>query len=364
MDYRKFLGQEERLLFPYLGGPTVEGHGRLVRVKERPARGWHVFRVVGRNAWPVEPASAPDEARVPVARGHHFGGYLFADGGCAGELQLTGEGQLEAFAPCKALRWSPNDLILAGVDFETEAEGLVREALEEMRPISAVREVPATLRLAYGFALLSRRARQLAMDVAPTEVGDQLASVAQMGVSQASFVLQRLSDERSRAARQALVQRALGASPATATTTTPAAPAPVAVAPPPPVLTEAQRQRLSRREREADDRQRKQERAGRLAAPRASTPKATLTNASERAEDVLEAAGARPSATRLLDNSRLEVQFRFMNQRFITVVDPLSLQVIDAGICLAGSDRMVTLDSLPSVIREAVATHRLVITRR
>jgi hypothetical protein len=38
--------------------------------------------------------------------------------------------------------------------------------------------------------------------------------------------------------------------------------------------------------------------------------------------------------------------------------------VLDAGICLSGSDRMVTLDSLPSVIKEAIDTDQLNITRR
>lgn len=66
----------------------------------------------------------------------------------------------------------------------------------------------------------------------------------------------------------------------------------------------------------------------------------------------------------MLDRERLEVTYRFMNNRFITVVHPITLQVLDAGICLAGADRMVTLDSLPSVIREAIQTSRLVITRR
>ena len=46
------------------------------------------------------------------------------------------------------------------------------------------------------------------------------------------------------------------------------------------------------------------------------------------------------------------------------VVDAITLQVYDAGVCLAGEDRLVTLDSLPSVIREAIDTSRLVITRR
>jgi hypothetical protein len=45
------------------------------------------------------------------------------------------------------------------------------------------------------------------------------------------------------------------------------------------------------------------------------------------------------------------------------VVDAASLRVIDAGICLAGHDGLVTLDSLPGVIREAWESDELVMTR-
>jgi hypothetical protein len=52
-----------------------------------------------------------------------------------------------------------------------------------------------------------------------------------------------------------------------------------------------------------------------------------------------------------------------MDERFISVVDALSLHVYDSGVCLAGEDELVTLESLPSVIREAIETGALVITR-
>jgi hypothetical protein len=52
-----------------------------------------------------------------------------------------------------------------------------------------------------------------------------------------------------------------------------------------------------------------------------------------------------------------------MDERFISIVDADSLQVVDAGVCLAGADSKVTLESLPSVIREAIDTDVLVITR-
>jgi hypothetical protein len=46
------------------------------------------------------------------------------------------------------------------------------------------------------------------------------------------------------------------------------------------------------------------------------------------------------------------------------VVDAITLHVYDSGVCLAGADELVTLDSLPGVIREAIEEDALVITRR
>ena len=59
-----------------------------------------------------------------------------------------------------------------------------------------------------------------------------------------------------------------------------------------------------------------------------------------------------------------EVVYTFLGQRFATIVDERTLQVRDAGICLDGADRELTLESLPGVIREAVDTGELFITRR
>jgi hypothetical protein len=61
----------------------------------------------------------------------------------------------------------------------------------------------------------------------------------------------------------------------------------------------------------------------------------------------------------------MEVSWRFLNERFTSIVEGLTLQVLDAGICLGhpAQDRLLTLDSLPAVVREAVNTGRLVILR-
>ncbi|MDF2695019.1 MAG: hypothetical protein K0S65_3402, partial [Labilithrix sp.] len=90
----------------------------------------------------------------------------------------------------------------------------------------------------------------------------------------------------------------------------------------------------------------------------------TLDNAHLRAEIALDAAHARMLSSRNLGNGNLEVAFEFMGERFISVVDAITLHVYDSGVCLAGADELVTLDSLPGVIREAIETDLLVITRR
>ena len=83
----------------------------------------------------------------------------------------------------------------------------------------------------------------------------------------------------------------------------------------------------------------------------------------DRADAALEAAGARMLSARRVSGNQLEVRLAVDDVRLIATVAADTLQVLDAGLCLAGSDRMVTLDSLPSVVREAVDTGSLNITR-
>jgi hypothetical protein len=94
-----------------------------------------------------------------------------------------------------------------------------------------------------------------------------------------------------------------------------------------------------------------------------SQPRQRQPEGAARVERALASAGARLHDTRRLEGGRLEVTFRFMGERFLSIVDMGTLQVVDAGICLAGADREVTLESLPSVIREAIEDGVLVITR-
>jgi hypothetical protein len=89
-----------------------------------------------------------------------------------------------------------------------------------------------------------------------------------------------------------------------------------------------------------------------------------LGDAHIRAEAALDGADARMLSSRNLGDGNLEGAFEFMGERFISVVDAITLHVYDSGVCLAGADELVTLDSLPGVIREAIEENALVITRR
>lgn len=82
----------------------------------------------------------------------------------------------------------------------------------------------------------------------------------------------------------------------------------------------------------------------------------------------LEAGGAELLDTKPGPNrGEMVVRFRTASLRFECVCDAATLQILDAGICLreAGRvwDRVLTLESLPSVVREAIATRRLHVYR-
>ena len=88
-------------------------------------------------------------------------------------------------------------------------------------------------------------------------------------------------------------------------------------------------------------------------------------------EAALAAAGAHVHSIRRIDGGqRLEARFMFGGERFITMCEAISLRVTDAGICLVDhgdghrGDDDLTLDSLPSAIKEAIDLGALVITRR
>ena len=317
MDYRKFLGKVESAVLPYFGGASVDAPSRRLRVSTPPAPGWWRFDVQGRTATPREPAGPDGLGGLPLIRGHLWGTRLVREGAVAEPVHLLPEEEPPRFSPVRARRWHDGSLVFEELEFEGEAEGTARLMLEEGRTLAEVKAVPASLRAAFGYAVLEGASRVLGIRFSPVEVRSRVLSVSEGGRPEAEARLRGLVSEREAHVR-AVEARLLA--------------------------LEAQRQRV--------------EETARLDArlPRQA-------QGVTRVERALESAGALLLDTRRLGSERLEVTFGFMGERFISIVEADTLQVVDAGICLAGSDREVNLESLPSVIREAIEDDVLVITR-
>jgi hypothetical protein len=311
VDYRKFLGKVESQVLPYLGGARVDTASRSLRVSSAPAPGWWRFELAGRTATAREPAGRPEgfEA-LPLLRGHLWGTRLVREGAFAEPVHLLPPEEPPRFSPVRARRWHDGSLVFEEVEFEGEAEGLARLALEEDRTLAQVKAVPASLRAAFGYTLLEGVSRTLGIPFRAAEVRTQVLTVSEQGRAAAEARLRTLAAEREAHLRSLQARR---------------------TSPPPAV-----------------------ERWG------AGEPRGPVES---RVQRVLEATGARLLDLRRLGHERLEVTFGFMGERFISLVEADTLQVVDAGLCLAGADREVTLESLPSVIREAIEDDVLVITR-
>lgn len=314
LDYRKFLGKASSLVLPYFGGRHVYGAARRWPVQVEQAPGWYRFELGGRFAKPVDGAEAPDLSGLPAVRGHFARGWLFGGGRELEPIELLPAEEPPVLAPVVTRRWESGDLVFDSVELEGDSEEQCRQALEEERGIGDVKNVGASLRAAFGYALVARVGERLDVAISPREAVGAALALAAEGRARAEALLRELSEERRlEAVRVEAWLRSEGRAPL---------PAP------------------------GD--------AARRVGP---TP-------IDRAERALTEAGAELSACRGLGDGLLEVTYRFLGQRFISVVDERSLQVIDAGICLSGSDRLVTLESLPSVIREGYENGELNITRR
>lgn len=315
MDYRKFLGKKETLVLPHFGGAFVETQGRRLRLKETLEPGWWQFEINGRHATPIARADTESSAleNLPIVRGHALGDRLVKNGAVAEPIYFLPADQPAMFAPLRARTWPRGQLIFETVEFEGEAEESARRAFEDRRSIQGERGFPATLRAAFGYAVALDAARRLQVPLAPAEVQGRIAELADRedGRAVAETIARGIARERE-AHRQIVEDRERVAA------------------------QQATTQRLASRAREAED----------------------------RAESALRSAGAELLNTRNLDGGRLEVKYRVFGERFISVVDRSTLRVIDAGVCLAGADQLVTLESLPGVIRQAIDEGRLVITRR
>jgi hypothetical protein len=324
VDYRKFLNKKESLVLPYLGGPSVFAESRRLRVTHEVPPGWWRFDIEGRKAVPNELVDPPDLSHLPVVRGHFVRGFLFPSGQRAERLALLPVEEPPVFALLKARRWPAGALLFDALEFESEAEDAARRALEEQRSLADQKGIPASLRAAFGYAVVSECSRRLGIGASPAEVKRELAGVAEAGTALAEQILHRLDAERRMEALRVEARRgAMFGTP----------------------LTGSQP-------------------AGTRRGGYRSYDPADPDSVQERAAQVLSVAGATLAATRRLDERMLEVTFSFMGERFISVVDVRTFQVLDAGICLSGRDELVTLDSLPSVIKEAIDTDQLNITRR
>lgn len=307
MDYRKFLGKTTTQVLPYFGGAYVVAAERRLHVKHQIEPGWWQFNIEGRKAMPQSKADAVDLSACQSVRGHVLDDWLFISGRQIERLHFVPTGMCDVFSPCSARRWHQGSLIFTGVEFEDEAEINVRTKLEEYEPITELKGVAASLRCAYGYALLSAAARQRQMPVALREVVNRLADIAGDGMPLANQLLDEIHAQRV-----------------------------------------MQQNRLRGMSREG--------------LTRAGTRRAARTLEDKLAE-ILHNAGADFRSARQLEDGLIEVTYHFMDERFISVVDDTTFNVFDAGICLDGADREVTLESLPSVIREAIDIGALYITR-
>ncbi len=358
MDFRRFLnspgagspttadggaGSDEQVL-PYFGGPYVDSRERRLRLRldggERPRPGFYRFAVGGRSATLRGPAEAPPLEDLKAVRGHLLGARLVLPSGAVEPLFCLPEEVPPRFAPILARRWPTGELLYDQLEFEGDAEEAVRRALQDEQPLAALKAVPASLRAAFAYTVGERAAQRLAVPVSPLELLPAIAAIAERGVPAATEALLALQEER-RAYARSREQELLAAT--------------------------AAAQAAAREQQRAQAAAARLPEHGRAARPGRVPPdrgRPAPLAAEERAEHALHAAGATLLDTRSLGRDQLEVIYRFHGQRFISIVQASTLQVIDAGVCLAGADSLVTLESLPSVLKEAIETRRLVITRR
>jgi hypothetical protein len=328
MDYSRFLGKKEDAVLAYLGGPHVHGKDRRLRVDEpRPAPGFCRFEIKGRSARALGPEAAPELSGLPRVRGHHVRGWVTRSELRDRRERMHGLERLwlgpdeepAPFAIVRARRWYSGDLVYESLDFDGEVEEAARLRLEKLEPLGEMKGIPASLRLAYGVALCLAVAERMAIPLSVREAATAGPNVADGGEDAARTFVTGVEARRVEESEQARIRALLA----------------------------------GRRPREPV-----------MATPIRHREHPTLDNAHLRAEIALDGAHARLLSSRNLGNGNLEVAFEFMGERFICVIDAITLHVYDSGVCLAGADELVTLDSLPGVIREAIETDVLVITRR
>ncbi len=268
---------------------------------------------------------------LPIVRGHLLEDRLVMPGARTAVVHLMpNDEQPERFAPCVARRWPTGDLIFDHLDFDTQAEEEVRARAELGQSIADLKSVPSTLRAAFGLSELERAAEAAAVLLHPLEGRALLAQLNAQGPQAASGLVESLAARRSELSRQRAARRAPARQQAD------------------PWRAYARRTGLSRAQAQT-------------VLARSRRPGVDLRQ-QLCVENALVSVGAE-----LLDLRKrgdlLEVRYRFMAERFSTLVEKDSLRVVDAGVCLDGTDSQLTLESLPSAIREAIRAGELCITR-
>lgn len=145
------------------------------------------------------------------------------------------------------------------------------------------------------------------------------------------------------------------------------------------VETERRRQEEARRRQEEEERRQREERRRELVerlGDGAGRRAMAAQDFEEAARAALAVGGAQfLDARRARQRGEMVVRFRFEGQRFECTCDANNLNIIDAGICLTAhyddaefdygtrGDTWFTLESLPSVIREAMQEGKLVVFR-
>ena len=121
------------------------------------------------------------------------------------------------------------------------------------------------------------------------------------------------------------------------------------------VLESTQRELAREAERRAREEVQRQQRAAELA-----RWQETLEG---RISLALSHTGAELISWRRNGQEQVAVRYRVAGRRFECVIDSHSLQIVDAGICLSGTDEELNLSSLPSAVREAIESGQLHVFR-
>jgi hypothetical protein len=318
MDYKAFLSPSEPLVLPYFGGARVDSADRRFMVqrdeKTTLENGWWRFAINGRRAVPQEPAAPVDLGALPAIRGHWVDGWVVVSGRELGRIALPPGDEPAPLAKVVARRWYSGDLLFDSLEFEDDAELAAREALEQRRALGTVKGVVPSLRAAFGYALGLAAAQQLKIELSIRELTPIVVEIADGGMT----VVQQLFDD--------LVQQRLR-------------------------MEELIRQRAA---------------LAKLSNA-ARTAKAVTRggNPYTQCDQALDSANARMVGfRRIASNTQYEVTYTVDGNRIISTVAADTLQVLDPGVCLANAHRVLTLDAMPSVIREAIEENHLNITRR